>query len=159
MLSIEILLKNYVEWCVQTFKNQDFRKFENSAPSKIGTHWKISILKWNGHSSNIQEWLNPSSILIFQGASTGKGLWFFKVVPLWLFQKSSETRVLLSFLTFYIALLIESTMKNYVEWWVQTFKTWDFRRFEKSAPAKIEELVEKSICSNEMVICPTSKSD
>ena len=38
--------------------------------------------------------------MIFQGASIGKGLWFFKMVPEWLFQNSFETRVLLSFVEF-----------------------------------------------------------
>ena len=59
----------------------------------------------------------------------------------------------------FLVLSIEITMKNYVEWWLQTFKTRDFRRLEKSAPSKIEKLVEQIVCLNDMVIRPTSKSN
>ena len=54
-------------------------------------------------------------------------------------------------------LFFEISIKNYVEWWVQTFGTPDFRKFRKSAPWKIENLVEISMFFNEMVIRPTNK--
>ena len=58
------------------------------------------LMKW----SFVQHlrYLKPSSILTFQGASIGKGLWFFKVVPEWHFQKLSETRVFFWVLLFFI---------------------------------------------------------
>ena len=71
----------------ETSKNPHPRK------SKSASKFQCFYMKW----STVQhmETLTPSSILIFQGASVGTGLRFFKVVPERLFQKSAEHHVFL----------------------------------------------------------------
>ena len=52
---------------------------------------------------------------------------------------------------------MKKSAKNCIGYIGQTSKNRDFRKFEKSAPLKIENLVENSMFFNETVIRPTSK--
>ena len=58
---------------------------------------------------------------------------------------------------FPIFLFIELWLNNCIGYIGQTTKNRDFRKFEKSAPSKIEFLFEISLLFNEMVFRPTSK--
>ena len=51
----------------------------------------------------------------------------------------------------------KESAKNCTGYIGQTSKNRDFRKIEKSAPSKIENLVEIELLFNEMVMCPTSK--
>ena len=52
---------------------------------------------------------------------------------------------------------MKKSVKNCIGYIGQINKHRDFRKFEKSAPSKIENLVEISVFFNEMVIRPTNK--
>ena len=52
---------------------------------------------------------------------------------------------------------VKKSAKNCIGYIGQTSKNRDFRKFEKSAPSKIENLVEISMFFNDRVIRPTSK--